>query len=53
MREAASRLGLSAHKQLTYGISADSNDEYLPIGQSTVHQSLKRCCKAVPEFFGQ
>jgi len=53
-RDALGKLGLSpfqkcaaALRQLAYGTSADSQDEYLRIGESTAIESLKRFCKGV------
>jgi len=53
-RDALGKLGLSpfqkcaaAIRQLAYGTSADSQDEYLRIGESTAIEALKRFCLGV------
>lgn len=42
---------VAAMRQLAYGASADSMDEYCRIGESTALKSLKRFCEAVVHFF--
>jgi hypothetical protein len=53
------KLGLStlqkvvaAFRMLAYGTSADSTDEYVRIGESTVIECLKRFCRAIVEVYG-
>ncbi|XP_020253760.1 putative nuclease HARBI1 [Asparagus officinalis] len=53
------RLGLStlqkvtaAFRMLAYGAPADSTDEYVRIGESTVIECLKRFCRAIVEVYG-
>ena len=57
--DAVGVLGLSslqkitaAYRILTYGTPADSVDEYIRIGESTVIESLRRFVKAVIAMFG-
>jgi hypothetical protein len=54
------KLGLSALQKVTaafrmlaYGTSADSTDEYVRIGESTVIECLKRFCRAIVEVYGE
>ncbi|XP_006645484.1 putative nuclease HARBI1 [Oryza brachyantha] len=58
-RNAAGVLGLSplqkitaALRMLTYGVAADTQDEYLQIADSTTVESLKRFVRAIIEVFG-
>ncbi|XP_020253898.1 uncharacterized protein LOC109830959 [Asparagus officinalis] len=53
------RLGLStlqkvtaAFHMLAYGVPADSTDEYVRIGESTVIECLKKFCRAIVEVYG-
>lgn len=57
-RNAANVLGLSclqkvtaALRMLTYGVSADSTDEYICIGESTAIESMRRLVIAVVQIF--
>lgn len=43
----------AAIRQLAYGASPDSYDEYLQMAESTGMESLKRFCKAVIDYFGK
>ncbi|KAJ8772095.1 hypothetical protein K2173_027272 [Erythroxylum novogranatense] len=59
-RDGCGKLGLSslqkvtaAFRMLAYGVSADSTDEYIKIGESTAIESTKRFCRAIVEVFGQ
>jgi len=59
-RDGCGKLGLSGFQKVTavfrmlaYGVSADSTDEYVKIGESTVLESLKRFCRAIVEVFGE
>jgi len=58
--DATGKLGLSAIqktmaaiRQLAYGVSADTIDEYIRIAESTAIKCLKRFCTAVNESFGE
>ncbi|XP_020245144.1 uncharacterized protein LOC109823270 [Asparagus officinalis] len=53
------RLGLSilqkvtaTFRMLAYGAPADSTDEYVRIGESTVIECLKKLCRAIVEVYG-
>ncbi|XP_020262358.1 uncharacterized protein LOC109838318 [Asparagus officinalis] len=53
------RLGLSTLQKVTavfrmlaYGAPADSTDEYVRIGESTIIKCLKRFCRAIVEVYG-
>ena len=57
-RNATGMLGLSflqkmtnALRMLTYGVAANSTDEYMRIGESTAVESLKKFVKAVVNIF--
>ncbi|XP_020249443.1 uncharacterized protein LOC109826833 [Asparagus officinalis] len=57
--DGVSKLGLStlqkvtsAFRMLAYGTSADSTDEYVRIGESTVIVCLKRFCRTIVEVYG-
>ena len=57
-RNAANTIGLSGKQKMTvalrmlaYGISADSIDEYVRIGESTTIERVKQFCKGVVEIF--
>ncbi|KAG2208078.1 hypothetical protein INT47_010440 [Mucor saturninus] len=57
---AAGKMGLhplqkatAALRQLCYGVSADTVDEYLRLGESTALLSMKNFCAAVVEVFGE
>lgn len=57
---AAGKMGLhplqkatAALRQLCYGVSADTVDEYLRLGESTALKSMKKFCAAVVEVFGE
>ena len=59
-RDGFGRLGLSSLQKITavfrmlaYGVSADSTDEYIKIGESTAIENMKRFCRAVVEVFTQ
>ncbi|KAJ8751287.1 hypothetical protein K2173_016468 [Erythroxylum novogranatense] len=59
-RDGCSKLGLSslqkvttAFRMLVYGVSADSTDEYIKIGESIAIESTKSFCRAIVEVFGQ
>ncbi|KAJ9565986.1 hypothetical protein OSB04_001952 [Centaurea solstitialis] len=43
----------SVFRMLAYGVSADSTDEYVKIGESMVLEALKRFCRAIVEVFGE
>ncbi|XP_020271677.1 uncharacterized protein LOC109846848 [Asparagus officinalis] len=58
-RDAAEKIGLSslqkvtaAMRMLAYGVSADSVDDYVRIGESTAIESLDRFTKAIVAIFG-
>jgi len=58
-RNAANVLGLScfqkvtaAMRMLSYGMAADTTDEYVRIGESTALDSLRHFVRAVVEVFG-
>ena len=58
-RNAANTLGLSGEQKMTaalrmlaYGMSADSIDEYVRIGESTTIECVKRFCQGVVDIFG-
>ncbi|XP_020263140.1 uncharacterized protein LOC109839119 [Asparagus officinalis] len=58
-RDAAGKIGLSslqkvtaAMRMLAYGVSADSVDDYVRIGESTAIESLGRFTKAIVTIFG-
>ena len=58
-RNAANTLGLSGEQKMTaalrmlaYGMSADSLDEYVRIGETTTIECVKRFCQGVVEIFG-
>ena len=58
-RDACGKVGLSslqkisaAFRMLAYGVPADSVDEYVRIGESTVIESLKKFVKAIIAVFG-
>ena len=58
-RNAANTVGLSGEQKMTvtlrmlaYGMSADSIDEYVRIGESTIIKCVKRFCQGVVEIFG-
>ena len=58
-RNAANTLGLSGEQKMTaalrmlaYGISADSINEYVRIGESTTIECVKRFCQGVVDIFG-
>ncbi|XP_020262989.1 uncharacterized protein LOC109838970 [Asparagus officinalis] len=58
-RDAAGKIGLSslqkvtaAMRMLAYGVSADSVDDYVRIGESTAIESLGRFTKAIVAIFG-
>ena len=58
-RNAANTLGLSGEQKMTaalrmfaYGMSADSLDEYVRIGDTTTIECVKRFCQGVVEIFG-
>ena len=58
-RNAANTVGLSDEQKMTvalrmlaYGMSADSIDEYVIIGESTTIECVKRFCQGVVEIFG-
>src|SRR5262249_43485983 len=58
-RNSAGNLGLSslqkviaAMRMLAYGVSADSVDDYVRIGESTAIESLKKFVKAIVVVFG-
>ena len=36
---------------LAYGVSTDSTNEYIKIGESTTIESMKRFCRTVVELF--
>jgi len=57
-RDACGVLGLScfqkvtaALRMLTYGVSADSTDEYIRIGESTALESLRKFVATIVEIF--
>lgn len=59
-KDCTGKLGLSALqkvvaalRQLTYGVPADSLDEYIQIGESTALECLLHFCSAVVEVHGQ
>ena len=43
---------MAALRMLAYGMSADSLDEYVIIGESTTIECVKRFCQGVVENFG-
>ena len=56
---AANIVGLSGEQKMTtalrmlaYGMSADSLDEYVKIGETTTIECVKRFCQGVVEIFG-
>ena len=58
-RNAANTLGLSGEQKMTatlrmlaYGMSADSLDGYVRIGETTTIECVKRFCHGVVEIFG-
>ena len=58
-RNAANTVGLSGEQKMTaalrmlaYGMSADSLDEYVRIGETTIIQCVKRFCQGVVQIFG-
>ena len=58
-RNAANTLGLSGEQKMTaalrmlaYGMSTDSIDEYVRIGESTTIECVKRFCQGVVDIFG-
>ena len=58
-RNAANTVGLSGEQKMTaalrmlaYGMSADSIDEYVRIGETTTIECVKRFCQGVVEIFG-
>ena len=58
-RNAANTVGLSGEQKMTaalrmlaYGMSADSLDEYVRIGETTTIECVKRFCQGVVEIFG-
>ena len=58
-RNVANTIGLSGEQKMTvalrmlaYGMSADSIDEYVRIGESTTIECVKRFCQGVVEIFG-
>ena len=58
-RNAANTVGLSGEQKMTaalrmlaYGMSADSLDEYVRIGETTTIECIKRFCQGVVEIFG-
>ena len=58
-RNAANTIGLSSEQKMTaalrmlaYGMSADSLDEYVRIGETTTIECVKRFCQGVVEIFG-
>ena len=58
-RNATNTVGLSgeqkmmaALRMLTYGMSTDSLDEYVRIGETTTIECVKRFCQGVVEIFG-
>ena len=58
-RNAANTIGLSDEQKMTaalcmlaYGMSKDSIDEYVKIGESTLIECVKRFCQGVVETFG-
>ena len=58
-RNAANTIGLSGEQKMTvalrmlaYGMSADSIDEYVRIGESTTIECVKRFCQGVVDIFG-
>ena len=58
-RNVANTVGLSGEQKMTaalrmlaYGMSADSIDEYVRIGESTTIECVKRFCQGVVEIFG-
>ncbi|XP_020272136.1 uncharacterized protein LOC109847311 [Asparagus officinalis] len=58
-RDAAGKIGLSslqkvtaAMRMLAYGVSADSVDDYVRIGESTAIESLGRFAKTIVKIFG-
>lgn len=59
-RNAAGKLGLTslqkvtaALRMITYGVAADSLDDYVRIGESTAIESLRRFVTAVVDVFGE
>ncbi|KAI3736104.1 hypothetical protein L6452_15637 [Arctium lappa] len=42
----------AAIRQLAYGLSADQNDEYVRIGETTSIECLKKFCRGIIEIFG-
>ena len=57
-RNAANIVGLSDEQKMTvalhmlaYGMSADSLDEYVRIGETTTIECVKRFCQGVVEIF--
>ena len=58
-RNAANTVGLSGEQKMTpalrmlaYGMSTDSLDEYVRIGETTTIECVKRFCQGVVEIFG-
>ena len=58
-RNAANIVGLSGEQKMTvalrmlaYGMSADSLDEYVRIGETTTIECVKRFCQGVVKIFG-
>ena len=58
-RNVANTVGLSGEQKMTvalrmlaYGMSADSLDEYVRIGETTTIQCVKRFCQGVVQIFG-
>ena len=58
-RNAANTVGLSSEQKMTaalrmlaYGMSANSLDEYVRIGETTTIECVKRFCQGVVEIFG-